>query len=173
MDPERRKIIHLETGARFREFIKGEKFSNKLAAHIAETDGRQPDFLAVWNWARILIDELTGEEHLIFDGTPRAYREALVLDSALTFYHRLRPTVIYLDVSREWSKARLKSRSKKEGRADDQLDALIEQRLNWFDEAIYPAVQYFQENNGYKFLHIKGEQTVEEVARDIAAGLSW
>lgn len=173
LDQEKRKVIHLETGARFREFIKGEKFSNKLAAHIAETDGRQPDFLAVWNWARILIDEMNGEEHLIFDGTPRSYREALVLDSALTFYRRLRPVVIYLDVSREWSKQHLVARSKKEGRADDQRIELIDQRLNWFDEAIYPAVKYFEENNGYQFLHIKGEQTVEQVANDIASLLSW
>jgi adenylate kinase family enzyme len=116
---------------------------------------------------------MTGDEHLIFDGTPRSYREALVLDSALTFYKRERPAVIYLDVSREWSKQHLLARSKKEGRADDSKIELIEQRLNWFDEAIYPGVKFFEESNGYQFLHIKGEQPVEDVAKDIAAGLAW
>lgn len=173
LDPEKRKVLHLETGPRFREFIKGDKFSNKLAAHIAETDGRQPDFLAVWNWARVIIDELTGEEHIIFDGTPRSYREALVLDSALTFYKRQRPVVIYLDVSREWSKQHLLARAKKEGRADDSSEELIEQRLTWFEEAIYPAVEFFKENKGYQFLHIKGEQSVEDVAKDIASSINW
>ncbi len=173
IDPDNRKIMHIETGVRFREFIKGDKFSNKIAAHIAETDGRQPDFLAVWNWARILIDELTGEEHIIFDGTPRSYREALVLDSAMTFYKRQRPTVIYLDVSRQWSKQHLMARSKKEGRADDQLEELIDQRLNWFDDAVYSAVKFFEESNGYHFLHIKGEQAVEDVSKDIFSKLNW
>lgn len=173
IDPDRRKVMHLETGARFREFIKGEKFSNKLAAHIAETSGRQPDFLAVWNWAHILIEEMDGSEHLIFDGTPRSYREALILDSAMTFYERQRPVVVYLDVSREWSKEHLISRSQKEGRADDQTEEMIEKRLTWFDDEILPAVKYFQENNGYQFLHIKGEQTVEQVAHDIASLLNW
>ncbi len=173
MDPEKRHTLYVETGPGFREFIRGEKLSNKLAAHVAETDGRQPAFLAIWNWARVLIEEMTGEEHLIFDGTPRSYREALVLDSALTFYKRQRPVVIYLDVSREWSKRLLMQRAEKEGRADDSREELIEQRLTWFEEAIYPAVEFFRENNGYQFMHIKGEQSVEEVSRDIQSLLSW
>ena len=100
-------VFHLETGARFRDFVKGDSYSSKLAKVISETGSRQPDFLAVWNWAHIMVEELKGGEHIIIDGTPRSYEEALVLDTAMNFYGRERPYVIYLDVSREWSKRNL------------------------------------------------------------------
>ncbi len=166
-----RTIFHLETGARFREFIKGNGYTNKLARQVSETGGRQPDFLAVWNWAHLMLDQLTGNEHMIIDGTPRSYEEALVLDTAMTFYGRLRPVVIYLDVSREWSKARLKSRAVKEGRADDQSEAEIEKRLGWFETEVMRAIKFFEQSNGYRFIHINGEQTIEEVAACIQSRL--
>jgi adenylate kinase len=172
MDGDKKKIMYLETGPRFREFIKGDTYSNKLAAEIANTTARQPDFLAVWTWANVFIEELTGEEHLIIDGTPRALLEAKAFNTAVTFYKRTNPVVIYVDVSRAWSKERLLARHETEGRSDDQL-AIIEQRLNWFDEEIYPAVQYFEHHPGYKFIHVNGEQTVEKVSHDILSQLNW
>lgn len=172
-DPDKKQIMYLETGARFREFIKGSGYSNKLASRIAETGKRQPDFLAVWNWAHVLIEEMTGSEHLIVDGMPRSYEEALVFDSAITFYGREKPTVIYIDVSKEWSKERLKGRAVEEGRADDMDDESVERRLNWFDTDVYPAVKYFAAHPGYNFVHVNGEQTIEKVTNDILRQLCW
>ncbi|HEY1037434.1 MAG TPA: nucleoside monophosphate kinase [Candidatus Paceibacterota bacterium] len=166
-------ILHLETGARFRDFIKGDTYSNKLAAHIAETGRRQPDFLAVWNWAHVLIEEMTGKEHLIVDGMPRSYEEALVFDSSITFYGREKPVVVYIDVSREWSRERLKERSVKEGRPDDMAPETIERRLGWFDTDVYPAVKYFASHPGYQFVHVNGEQSIEKVTADIFEKISW
>lgn len=40
MTPDK-PVFHLETGARFREFIEGQQFSNKLAKEIYEIGGRQ------------------------------------------------------------------------------------------------------------------------------------
>ncbi len=170
-DPHR-AIFHLETGARFREFIKGGSYSNKLAAQISETGGRQPDFLAIWNWAHIMLEQLKGDEHMIIDGTPRSYEEALVLDTAMTFYGRIRPTVIYLDVSREWSKARIVSRAEKEGRNDDQGIAKIDKRLDWFETEVMRGIKYFEQSNGYRFIHVNGEQSIEKVAEDIQTMLA-
>jgi len=171
-DAKGRPIIYLETGARFREFIKRLGYSNRLAAQIAATGQRQPDFLAVWNWAHVLIEEMKGDEHLIVDGMPRSRDEALVFDSAITFYKREKPTVIYLDVSREWSYSHLKSRAHKEARADD-VEELIQRRLSWFDTDVYPVVTYLRNHPGYQFLHINGEQGIDDVAKAIVSGLNW
>ena len=172
-DKEKRKIMYMETGPRFRDFIKLPGYTNKLAAHVADMGGRQPDFLAVWNWAHVLIEEMTGEEHLIVDGMPRSYEEALVFDSAITFYGRAKPTVIYIDVSRDWSKKHLFTRSKIEGRADDSSLELIERRLAWFDTDVLPTLAYFEKNPGYNFIHVNGEQTIDQVTEVILKGLSW
>ena len=172
-DTDKRPQMYLETGARFREFIKGAGYTNKIASHIAETGQRQPDFLAVWNWAHVLIEEMTGEEHLIVDGMPRSYQEALVFDTAITFYGRQKPSVIYIDVSKDWSRERLKGRAISEGRKDDINMETIERRLEWFDTDVYPAVRFFAQHLGYNFIHVNGEQSIEEVTKDIFKGLGW
>ncbi len=162
-----RPIFHLETGTLFRKFIKEDSYSSKLSKEINEVGGRQPDFLAVWNWSHHMIEELTGIEHILIDGTPRSYEEARVLDSAMTFYRRERPYVIYIDVSREWSKKRILERAKDQGRTDDQTEADVTRRLDWFKSDVMPAIKFFEQTKGYRFIHIDGEQSIEKVAEDI------
>lgn len=165
-DTDHRELYYVETGARFREFIQGNSFSSRLAAEVNKTGGRQPDFLAVWNWAHYLVHDLTGEEHLLFDGTPRSIHEASILDGALKFYRRQQPVVIYLNVSREWSRRHLLSR----GRTDDNSQE-VDRRLNWFETDVVPAVEYFKQHPEYAFLEINGEQSIDNVHADIIKGL--
>ncbi len=170
-DEGKRKVVYLETGERFREFIKMKGFSSALAAEVNKTGMPQPAFLAVWNWAHLLVEQMTGEEHLFIDGTPRSYQEALVFDSAVNFYKRENPTVIYIDVSKDWSRERLVSRAKTEGRLDDQNAERIEKRLSWFDTEVIPAVDFFRVNERYTYIHVNGEQPIEKVHADIIAEL--
>ena len=165
LDPEKRQILYVETGERFRQFIRGESFSSKLSKLVYENDDRQPDFLACSMWTNMLLSELDENMHIIFDGAPRALSEAAMLTSAFTFYKREKPTVIYLSVSRDWSEKRLLSR----GRADDFRLAKIEKRLDWFDKDVMPAVEYFKKNPFYRFFDVNGEQSVEQVHAEIIA----
>jgi adenylate kinase family enzyme len=106
----KRHIFYIETGERFRQFTKEHSLSSRLAAEIYKSGNRQPDFIAVWMWSHLLVERMTGEEHVIFDGTPRSLHEAQIIDTAITFYNRQRPHVIYLNISREASKARMIAR---------------------------------------------------------------
>lgn len=161
-DPSR-EIFYLETGNRFRDFIKGEGLSNKLSFDIAEQGARQPDFLAVWMWAHLFIENLKGDEHIIIDGTPRSINEARVLDSAVRFYKREPAKVIYLNVSRVWAEKRLHDR----GRTDDRSLLEVKKRLDWFETDVLPAVNHLREHPEYQFLDIDGEQPLEEVHQEI------
>ncbi len=167
LDTDKRDLFYVETGARFREFIQGHSFSSKIASDIYKSGSRQPDFLAVWNWAHYLVHDMTGDEHLLFDGTPRSLPEAKILDGALQFYKREHLTVIYLNVSREWSRKHLLAR----GRSDDKSEDEIDRRLAWFDTDVVPAIDFFKEQPQYKVLDINGEQTIEQVHADIMKGL--
>src|SRR3989338_815580 len=118
------EIFYLETGAYFREFLRGEKYSNKLANEIYKKGERQPDFLAVHIWSHILIGDFKGTEHAFFDGICRSLPEATTFTTALEFYGR-KAIVIYLNVSREWSEERLLLR----GRADDKSKEEIKKPL--------------------------------------------
>jgi adenylate kinase family enzyme len=59
----KRHIFYIETGERFRQFIKEHSLSSRLAAKIYKSGSRQPDFIAVWMWSNLLVKKMTGEEH--------------------------------------------------------------------------------------------------------------
>jgi adenylate kinase family enzyme len=118
----------------------------------------QPEFLAIWMWSHHFIEDLKENEHIVIDGTPRALNEAKVLDNALAFYKREKPIIIFINVSRDWSKRHLLAR----GRTDDVTDD-IEARLNWYETDVQPAVEFFRAHPMYDFVSINGEQTIEEV----------
>jgi len=162
IDPDSH-LLYIETGAKFREFLKEDTYTTKLSQEIYERGDLQPDFLAIRIWSEILRNEFKGDEHLIFDGTPRQIREAHVLESALEFYKRNDIYIVYPNVSREWSEKRLVSR----GRKDDQDMNDIKKRLDWYDDKVAPVIEYYRANPRYKFLDIKGEQTIEEVHEEI------
>lgn len=169
LDPDKRQILYVETGEHFRKFIRGEGFSFTLSRQINENGERQPDFLACWVWAGVLIEELLPDLHLIFDGAPRSLPEAEIITSALKFYKRQKPVVIYLNVSRKWSEDRMLSR----GRTDDRSISKVNKRLNWFDEDTLPAIEYFRTNKLYRFIEVNGEQPIEKVHTDIIAAYDY
>jgi len=163
-DRDGKEVYHLETGEAFRKFIKGNSFSSELSRKISEDGGLQPSFLAIHIWAELLIKNLKGDEHLIVDGTPRYLNEAKVLTTAMNFYGR-KPKVLYLDVPREFSEATMKKR----GRADDIEEADVKKRLDWFDTDVIPAIEYMKNEKTYEFIEIKGDQSIEEVQKEILA----
>lgn len=162
-DSSDRKILYIETGDRFREFVRGKSLSSKLSKAIYDRDARQPDFLATLMWGEMLLENLEEDMHLVFDGVARSQAEAKMLSTALWFYEREKPTVIYINVSRKWSEEKLLRR----GRADDVSVERIDKRLDWFDKDVIPAVEYFKTNPFFRVLEINGEQTVEEVHQEI------
>lgn len=156
-------LFYIETGNKFRDFIAKTSHSSRLAKEIMDRSERQPDFLAVWSWADLLVTNLMGDEQIIFDGISRSLAEAKVLDTALKFYSRPKPTVVYLDVSNDWSRARLEGR----GRSDDKTAGDITKRLAWFESDVLPAIKFYENNPDYNFVTVNGEQTIEEVQAEL------
>ena len=165
LDPDNRQILYVETGDHYRSFVRSKSFSAKLANDMYEKGELAPDFIGCWLWGNVLIEELEENMHLVFDGASRSLLEAQVLTSALKFYKRDKPTVIYIDVSNKWSDERLLAR----GRQDDSSLSKINKRLKWFDDEVMPAIEYFRTNPLYRFLEINGEQSAEKVHADIIA----
>lgn len=165
-DAQKHPIYHIETGVGFRDFIQGKSHTNRLSKEIYDRQDRQPDYLAIWMWSHFLIEKLTGEEHLIIDGTPRSLPEAAILNNALEFYKR-QANVVYLNVSRALSERRLVER----GRGDDSDMAKITKRLDWFEHDVAPAIEYFRSHSLHNFIEVDGEQSVERVQADIIAAL--
>lgn len=157
-----REVHYIETGQRFRDFSTEASFTAKLTKEIMTKGGLLPEFLPIWIWTEYLIRHVSGDEHLILDGLSRRVHEAPILDSAMKFYKRERPVILSIEVSREWAKDRLLNR----GRTDD-IDQKIDERISWYYDNVVPAMEYFKNNSYYNFLNINGEQTIEEVHKEI------
>jgi adenylate kinase len=160
-DPDR-KILYIETGDKFRELLKGDSFTAREIKKIVEAGGLLPAFLPVWVVSNYLINNLTGEEHIFIDGSPRRLEEARVISSAIKFYKRENPTIISFEVSEEWAVKLMKGR----GRSDDS-EIEMKNRLSWFKENVVPAIEYFKNDPDYRFITINGEHTIEEVHQDL------
>lgn len=155
------------TGDGFRALMQGATLASRLAKEIQEAGGLQPEFLAIYLWADNLIKNVTGNEHLFIDGSPRKVAESMVLDSAMQFYKRSLIHLILVNVSNAEAKRRLLLRS----RHDDGV-AEIDRRLFWYTTEVVPAIDYLKRRPGYVFHDINGEQTPEEVHKSIIYALA-
>ena len=160
------RTLHLESGALLRGFTKGNNYTQKRTKFVMDNGLLVPESVVVALWTDYLIANFTGIENLVFDGTPRKLHEAQLLDNALQFYGVEKPTVIYMNVSKEWSEKRLIGRARK----DDTPEA-VAKRLAWFDTEVMPTIDYYKNNVGYNFVDINGEQPIGDVQNEILAKL--
>ena len=167
VDPTR-EILYIQSGDEFRKFIQGSSDTQKMSKEIYDAGGLQPEFLAIYMWAHVLVEKFTKNEHIVMDGMPRKVHEAGVLDSIFGFYGLNRPAVIHLDINKEVSIDRLIARKRFDDNRED-----IAVRLSWYQTDVVPAIEYYKNNKNYQFLHINGERPIEEVHKDIINQLNF
>jgi len=162
-----RRVVDVQSGRRFRSFAQIE--SGYTAEYIAETLDTgilQPLFLSVALWGRDLAQHVDTECHLLIDGFPRAVPEAVVLETALSFYEREHISVVFLDTPEEVVRERMRTRA----RADD-TPASIEERLSWYREKTLPVVEYYRTREHTKLITIDGTADIDTVSVAIQSQL--
>ena len=160
-DPDR-KVLYLETGEKLREFAQGDSYTAKRTKETLESGGLMPEFMAVTVWSKFFIENVSGDEHIILDGISRREHEAIIVDSVMKFYERKEPCVISIEVSPHWATERLMER----GRVDDKEEE-IKKRMAWYEKNVVSALSHFKNNSYYKFIEVNGEQSIEEVRKEI------
>ncbi len=167
LEKKGRKVIYIETGQLFRNFVaSGTGHLHDQTKNIIENGKLMPVFFPVYLWARVLVENYTGTEDIIFDGVSRKIEEAPIIDSALDFLGIENRTVLDITVSDQWVIDRLSAR----GRADDSIEG-IKKRLTWFESNVVPVLEYFKINRKYMFINIVGEQSIEAVHVEIMSKL--
>jgi adenylate kinase len=161
------KTFYISTGTKFREFVDSGTYSAELSKKINSVGELQPEFLAVWNWSRILIDSVVEDGNVIFDGSPRKLEEAKMMDSAVKFYNWQKPLVIEIDVDNEEAVKRLMLRKR-----EDDTELAIRERLSWYDRDVVPMIEWYKQNKDYTYINIPGVRSVEEIKADIAEYLA-
>lgn len=158
-----RKVIYVETGQLMRDFVaSGDTYLQQQTNQIISNGKLMPVFFPIYLWAKVLVEQYTGSEDIIFDGVSRRIEEGPIIDSALDFLQVEHRSVIHIDVSDKWVIDRLSAR----GRADDSISG-IQKRLDWYLENVVPVLSFFEKKKTYRFFEINGEQSIEEVHAEI------
>jgi adenylate kinase len=156
------KIIHVETGALLREFIKGETYTQVLVRNVLARGDLVEEPIIIGLWSNYLVNNFTGKENLVFDGCPRKLIEAISLDGMLNFLGIKKYKVIHINTSVKWSTERLLAR----GRKDDTKKAIAE-RMRWYDTEVIKSINFFENNKNCEFINVNGEQTIEQVHAEL------
>ena len=155
-------VLYIETGAEMRRFIQGQTATRKMAKGITDSGGLQPEFIAIYQWTNVLLNQYNATDHLVFDGTPRKLHEAGALNSIFPFYGIENPCVIHLVVD----PAEIEKRLLQRGRTDDTRDG-ISRRLAWYETEVAPTVDLYRSNPNFRFLDVNGVGPTESVHAEI------
>ena len=116
----------------------------------------------------ILISNLSSDKNLIADGYPRTDSQSVVFEEMMKFFKRDDIKIIYIELSEEEAMKRNLLR----GRQDDTKEGLTK-RFNEYKNKVVPAMNYFKDKQGYEVHTINGEQSVEDVHKDIIKALGY
>jgi adenylate kinase len=122
-----------------------------------------PDEL-VTKMLKARLAERDAENGALFDGFPRTVAQAEALDALLAELGRRVDVVLFIDVPDDVIVARLLSRARLEGRADD-TPATVRERLRVYREKTAPLAARYEASG--KLVAIDGNRSVEDVAADV------
>ncbi|MFH1200912.1 MAG: nucleoside monophosphate kinase [bacterium] len=162
------ETVYASPGNEYRKLIQSDSYVGSLIKGPVFRGELLPGFLTDAIVVNILISFLTPSKHLIADGYPRALAQSVSFQEMMKFYKRGDIKIIYIEISKEEAVKRLKLR----GRHDD-TDEGIAQRFDEYVNNVVPAMNYFKNKENYTIYTINGEQSVENVHKDIIKALGF
>lgn len=163
-----KEVVYAYPGNEYRKLVESKNYTGSIVKDIMERGELLPGFLTDAIVTNILISSLTPEKHLITDGYPREIEQSISLEKMISFYKRENVKIIYIGLSKEEAMKRNLLR----GRADDTPEG-IEQRFNEYFNKVIPAMDYFKDKENYTVYEINGEQSIENVHKDIIKALGF
>ncbi len=160
--------IYAGTGEGFRKLMESGNYTATLIKATIDRGELQPDSISDAVFTNILITSLAPNKHLFTDGYPRTVPQSEVFEDLMKFYKRENIKIIYIEVGKEEAMKRNLLR----GRTDDTKES-IEKRFDEYVDNVIPAMNYFKGKTGYTIYNINGEQTVENVRKDIIKALGF
>ena len=160
---EEHEVLYFETGQALRGLAEQDSTAGRLTKEVLDGGGLMPAMLVVWLWGEYFMNEVKENKHLLLDGLARRVEEAPLVHDAFQFFGREKPAVVYINSSFDWSFQRLLERGR-----DDDTEENIKKRLSWFDEKVAPSIEFFRDKGDmYNFIEINGEQSIEEVHKEL------
>lgn len=159
-------VLSTSTGNEYRKIIESGSYTSELIKDRYNKGYLQPNFLTISLFTNILTGNMREHTSFIADGFPRTIEQSEAFESAMQFYGRDNINVVYIELGKEEATKRMKLR----GRTDD-TDEGIAQRFDEYVNNVIPAMNYFKGKDGYKIHTINGEQSIEDVHKELIKSL--
>lgn len=156
-------LFYISTGDLLRrELAAGSELGNQ-AREIIAAGGLVSDEIIVQIIEKTIKDNPQASGFL-FDGFPRTFVQAYILDGLMIKLNTALNCLINLDIPEETSVQRLLKRGETSGRLDDN-EEVIRNRLREYHQKTLPVLQFYREKG--QEIDIDGSRSVEEVREDI------
>lgn len=154
-------LDHLSTGDLLRSEIAAGTRLGLEAKSFMEKGELVPDNVVI-GMIKSKLENNRQSKGFIFDGFPRTVAQAKALDTLLEENGTPISGMLSLEVEKQELIDRLLGRGKVSGRADDQDQSVIENRINVYHEKTSPLIEYYRASG--KHYGINGMGSIEDIA---------
>jgi adenylate kinase len=160
---EKYNLFYISTGDLLRKEMACKTKLGIEAQSIIASGGLVPDEIIVQIIEKT-ITENPGSNGFLFDGFPRTYIQAYILEGLMIKLHTALNCLISLNVPEEESVKRLLNRGLTSGRSDDN-EQVIRNRLKEYNEKTLPVLQFYKDRGIY--VEVDGTVGIENVHTQI------
>jgi len=153
-------LIHLSTGDMLRAEIAAQSPLGLEAKKLMDKGELVPDAVVIG----MIENKLDSNKEAVgfaFDGFPRTVKQAEALDELLTRHNAPIKAVLSLHVGEEELTRRILHRGQTSGRADDQNETIVKNRVVEYRNKTEPLAKYYAAQG--KLKEVVGERPVDEV----------
>ena len=161
---EKYNLVHLSTGDIFRANIKNGTELGKLAKSYMEKGELVPDEVTI-KMLESEVNKGTNAKGFIFDGFPRTTAQAQALDNFLSKKNIPVSMTLALEVDEEELTKRILLRGKASGRADDQDENVIRNRVKEYSNKTAPLKEFYKEQN--KLRVVNGIGSIDDIFQSL------
>ncbi len=162
---EKYGLVHISTGDVFRG-LDPESELGKLAKSYSDKGNLVPDEVTI----QILESEVSkypDAKGVIYDGFPRTTAQAEALDKFLASKGTEVSMMLSLVVPEEELKKRLIARAEVSGRKDDADPAIIQNRINTYNNSTAPVADFYRAQN--KLSEVDGVGSIDDITNRLFA----
>lgn len=157
-------VLYVSTGSFFRKVMSKDTTMGRRTKQVMDNGELMPHWFGAFAWEQTLLEELKGEENIIFPSSPRNAEEARELDEVLEWLGRDLSEAVLVDVPDEEAVKRLLKRARFDDNEED-----IRARLSWFEPHVGPVIEYYEKAG--RLHRVNGVGSVEEIFEKIKAAL--
>lgn len=161
-------LVHISTGDLFRKHIGEGTPLGRLAQEYIDDGNLVPDEVVI-KMVEVKIASDPEAKGFIFDGFPRTVDQAGALDEMLEKRGLRIRIMLALEVNDNELRTRLRLRGKTSGRADDQTDEKINNRINIYKRETLPVIEYYKKQSKYR--GVNGVGNVDEIFNHICMAI--